>query len=135
MKLNIANKSLFGFYEKHLSMIIGQTYYEKILMLIILEQFIKLSGVNIEVNHCVKCNNHKIKTISFKNHGMICNLCFDSKQDKYYELTISKTIHFLFNESYEKLNSYLQELDFVIKLLRIYIDDNSGIKLNTIKNY
>jgi recombinational DNA repair protein (RecF pathway) len=135
MKLNVTNKSLFGFYEKHLSMIVKQTYHEKILMLIVLEQFIKLSGINIEVNHCVKCNNHKIKTISFRNHGMLCNLCFDPKQDKYYELTISKVIYFLFNGSYEKLNSYLQELDFVIKLLRIYIDDNSGIKLNSIKNY
>jgi recombinational DNA repair protein (RecF pathway) len=100
-----------------------------------LEQFINLLGHNLAVNYCIKCHNRKLKTVSFKDHGMLCNLCFDPQKDKYYELDVSKTIHYLFNREYDELNKYYQCFDFVIKLLHLYIDDNSGIKLQSLQNY
>jgi DNA repair protein RecO len=116
-------------------MIQKQTFNDKIIVLVILRQFLKISGVMLEVNRCVKCGSNKIKTISFKEHGLLCNLCFDSKNDKFYELPISKAIHYLFNNQYDKLNGYLHEIDFLIKLIRIYTEDNLGIKLKTLAGY
>lgn len=134
-KLELKNQRLYKFYQKHLEMIFNQLFYDKILTLIILEQFIKLSGHTLEVNRCIKCNDNKIKTISFKDHGMLCNLCFDPRKDKYFDLTISKAFHYLFNQQYEKLNTNIQELDFMIKLLKIYIDDNIAVKLQSLNTY
>jgi recombinational DNA repair protein (RecF pathway) len=136
MKLNInQGTDLYIFFENHLQMIQKQLYGEKIIILIILMRFIKLSGNDIQVNQCIRCSNHKLKTISFKEHGMLCNLCFNPQHDQYYELPITKAIHHLFNESYDKLNGYLEVIDFVIKLLSIYIDDNTGIKLQALQKY
>jgi recombinational DNA repair protein (RecF pathway) len=104
-------------------------------MLIILRDFCRLSGINLEVNRCVRCGNNKIKTISLKDYGMLCNMCFDRQKDKLFDLETSKTIHYLFNDKIEELAKYQTEFNFVIKLLRIFIEDNVGIQLMTIKHY
>jgi recombinational DNA repair protein (RecF pathway) len=101
--------NLFIFYEDVLRMIKNNIYDQQQLLLIILHKTCKLLGINLQVNCCVKCGNNKIKTISFKQHGMLCNLCFDSKVDKLFDLSISKLIHNLFNEKYHELTKYISE--------------------------
>jgi recombinational DNA repair protein (RecF pathway) len=118
-----------------LDLIVNKTYDEKTLILIILKDFCRLSGINLEVNRCVRCGNNKIKTISLKDHGMLCNMCFDRQKDKLFDLETSKAIHYLFNGKYEELNKYYAELDFVIKLLKTFILDNIGISFVSIKQY
>jgi DNA repair protein RecO len=135
IKLDMRDQSLFEFYEKYLQQILEKQIYEKILVLIVLQNFLKFSGVRLEVNHCIRCGNNKIKTISFKDHGMLCNLCFEKARDKYYELPVSKAIHYLFNEKYTMLNQYVQEIDYVIKLLYAYILDNTGVKFQSLADY
>jgi recombinational DNA repair protein (RecF pathway) len=116
-------------------MIQDNKYNQKQLVLIILQQSCKLLGINLEVNHCIKCGNNKLKTISFRDRGMLCNLCFDTNRDKLFDLSLSKLIHYLFNEKYAELVKYINEWDFGIKLLSQFINDNVGILLNTLRNY
>jgi DNA repair protein RecO len=133
--INVQNQNIFSFYKESLQMILDQTYNDKIMVLIIMRKFFALSGGHLEVNKCIKCGNNKLKTISFKEHGMLCNLCFNSKRDKYYELPISKAIHYLFNDQYSQLTQYFHEIDFLIKILKIYIEDMLGIKIKTLIKY
>jgi DNA repair protein RecO len=104
-----SSSNLFTFYESILKMIKDNTYSQRQLILIILQKSCKLLGINLEVNHCVKCGNNKLKTISFKERGMLCNLCFDPQKDKVFDLSMSKLFHYLFNEKYDELIKYVNE--------------------------
>jgi recombinational DNA repair protein (RecF pathway) len=134
-KTNKYDKQVFDFYKELLDLINKNEYSEEMQILAILKDFCLLSGLNFEVNHCVKCGSNKLKTISLTNHGMICNACFDSKTDRHYGLDVSKVFYYLFNNKLNELSKYIAELDFVIKLLKQYIDDNTGIKLNALNHY
>jgi DNA repair protein RecO (recombination protein O) len=122
--------SLFDFYKSNLNRIKENKYSSHELILIILMKYIKLLGINLEVNCCVVCGSKKIKTISFNKHGMLCPICITNK-DKIYDLKISKLIHFLFNEKFDELNKYKEYFLLTIDLLKIFIQDNSGIFLKT----
>ncbi|GHU31902.1 hypothetical protein FACS1894166_04190 [Bacilli bacterium] len=114
-----------------LNVIVENKYSDKTQMLIILRNLCPLIGINLEVNQCVRCGSHKLSTISFKDHGMICNACFDRTIDTKYDLIISKIFHHLFNNDYVFVEKQHTELEYVIKMLVTYIKENSGIRLNT----
>jgi hypothetical protein len=62
-------------------------------------------------------------------------MCIDNHKDKIFDLEASKAIHYLFNDKIEELSKYQTEFDFVIKLLRIFVEDNVGVQLTTVKHY
>ena len=116
-------------------MILKNEYSMKQLDLIIMQKFCILNGLNLEVNKCVICGSHMLKTISFKKHGMVCNVHFDPKSEKAYSLEENKLFYYLFNNEYKKTSMYAASFDFAIKLLKEYIDGNLGIKFDTLFKY
>jgi recombinational DNA repair protein (RecF pathway) len=103
--------------------------------LIILVQHCKILGIQLEVNRCVLCGSNKIKTISLKQYGMLCDECFNKQQHQSFDLSISKLIHYLFNEKYSEIDHFSQSYDQVVGLLLVFIKDNAGIQLKTLKHY
>ena len=134
-KLNYPNKLNYEFYNEMLPYTIQEINHDKQNILMLLMKFCKISGINIWVKNCVICNNSQVQTISFKNHGLICNMCFDKKQNTEYNLSLSKLITYLFNEEYNQLETFNNEFDFAIKLLKKYINSNLGIKIETLDDY
>jgi DNA repair protein RecO len=129
-KIEQPKTNLYDFYETVLKLIKSNEYSEKQLILIILQKTSHLLGINLQVNRCVRCGNNKLKTISLKDHGMLCNMCFDPTKDKLQDLNFSKLIHFLFNEKYASMIVYANEWDYAIKLLKQFIADNAGLFFN-----
>jgi recombinational DNA repair protein (RecF pathway) len=116
-----------------------ENYYAELdndqyIILKMLKDFSIFNGINIEVNKCVICGSTHLKTISFADHGMLCNICFTDKKATYFSVEISKGIHYLFNNN-PKLKEYVAHFGFVIKLIKQYINDNLGISFNSLKNY
>jgi len=129
------DNNLFNFYNEMLDLINHGKCDEKIKILIILKNFCQLSGINLKVNQCVVCGAKQLKTINFKFHGMLCNICTNKNHQKSFELEISKVFYYLFTNQYELLNQFCINLNFAIKLLRDYIVDNLGIFLESLKNF
>ncbi len=130
IKSSSEGKKLFYFFEFILKLYKTKKYSEKKLILILLHKFCLVEGLNLEVNKCVLCGNKIVKTISFKNMGMICNECFKKiKPQVNYSLHFSKLIFYLFNSKYSKIDEFLNEFDLAIKLILIFIKDNAGIQL------
>lgn len=126
--------NLFNFYKNNLENISDNIFLLNEMFLIILMRYIKLLGLDLEVNHCVICGSKKLKTISFQRHGMLCELCIDKNKDKIFNIDINKGIHFLFNEKFDELNKYSHCHLFLIDLIKAYIRDNCGITLRTTLN-
>jgi recombinational DNA repair protein (RecF pathway) len=130
-KIEKFNHDAFVFYGEMLKIIVDNKYTEKTQMLIILRNLCPLLGIDLNVNECVRCGSHKLSTISFKDHGMICNLCFNSTTDTKHDLIISKIFHHLFNNDYSFADQHFGELEYTINMLMLYIKENSGIVLDT----
>jgi DNA repair protein RecO (recombination protein O) len=100
--------NLFTFYEDMLNLLSQNKYQSEELTLIILTKYCKVLGLVLEVNQCVFCGSKKLKTISFAKHGMLCPICFAKERNQLFNLDISKTIYFLFNEGFDKIKPYSQ---------------------------
>ena len=100
-----------------------------------MQKFCILNGINLEVNKCIVCGSKILKTISFKKHGMVCNIHYNPKTENAYTLEETKLFHYLFNSEYKKTNMFASSFDFAIKLLKEYIDTNLGIKFDTLFKY
>ncbi len=134
-KTNTNGKINFIFWTKLLDLILKNEYSLKQLNLIIMQKFCILNGITLEVNKCIVCGSRMLKTISFKKHGMVCNIHYDPKVEKAYTLEETKLFHYLFNNEYKKTGAFAPSFDFAIKLLKEYIDINLGIKLETLFKY
>ena len=134
-KTNTIGKINFVFWSKILDLILKNEYSLKQLNLIIMQKFCILNGINLEVNKCIVCGSKILKTISFKKHGMVCNIHYNPKTEKAYTLEETKLFHYLFNSEYKKTNMFASSFDFAIKLLKEYIDTNLGIKFDTLFKY
>jgi recombinational DNA repair protein (RecF pathway) len=129
------NEAAYTFYVSSREMITSKQFDDKKNILIVLTQYCKILGLHLEVNHCVACGSNKIKTICLPQYGMLCNECFDDNHHQLFDLSTSKLFHFLFNSAYEKIDQFNDQYDLVIKLLSIFVKDNAGIYLETLKNY
>lgn len=134
-KTNTTGKINYIFWTKLMQMILKNEYSMRQLDLIIMQKFCILNGLNLEVNKCAICGSHMLKTISFKKHGMVCNVHYDPHVEKAYTLDETKLFHYLFNNEYKKTSMFSADFDFAIKLLKEYIDVNLGIKLDTLFKY
>jgi DNA repair protein RecO len=131
----VIENDLYRFYDENLQLIKANLYDEVTLILIILRKFCQIVGIDLIINQCVFCGNKKLKTISFKHQGMLCNNCSQEFKAMIYDINVSKLFHSLFNNQYAKLSLYHQDHSFAIKLLKNYISDSSGIFLNTLGEY
>jgi recombinational DNA repair protein (RecF pathway) len=127
-------KKHYDFYATYLKEIISEKESEDYIVMLMLRDYCKLSGLNLEVNKCVECSSNTLKTISFAKHGMLCNACA-KKQKENYGLFFSKTIFYLFNDNSEELQKYKDEYRNVIKALTKYIENNSGLKIYSLNEY
>lgn len=134
-KLTYPNKDNYEFYNEMLPYTQQDSVSDKKIILMLLMKFCKLSGIDLWVDNCVKCGNSKIQTISFKNHGLICNMCFNSKINTQYDINLSKLIYFLFKENFNEIDKYEKEFNFAIKFLKNYASSNLGIKINSLDEY
>ena len=107
-----------------LDLILSNQYSIKQLDLIIMQKFCLLNGISLEVNKCVVCGSRILKTLNF-------NL----RNEKAYSLEENKLFYYLFNNEYKKTSMYAASFDFAIKLLKEYIDNNLGIKFDTLFKY
>ena len=134
-KTNTTGKINFIFWSKIFNLILRNEYSFKQLNLIIMQKFCILNGIDLEVNKCIVCGSKILKTISFKKHGMVCNIHYNPKIEKSYSLEETKLFHYLFNNEYKKTNTFALNFNFAIKLLKEYIDTNLGIKLDSLIRY
>lgn len=128
------NDEVYKLYKRSLDLVKTNTD-EHFKTLIIMKEFLNILGCNLYVKNCVLCHNNQIKTISFKHHGLICNLCFKERIDKLYPLEISKLIYFLFSDQYEAIQVYESRYKYAIKLLKQYLFDNTGILIKSLEAF
>ncbi len=126
---------LFDFYKTLLDLVKKDEYCEEEKILIILHKFCIINGISLHVDSCIECNSPILKTISFKKHGMLCNVHFDRKADKLYDLNLTKLFFYLFKNKYSELKKYHSQFKNGINLLKTYIQDNVGIYLSTLNSY
>jgi recombinational DNA repair protein (RecF pathway) len=122
----------FTFYQYCVDAISLESLPENLLTLVILEKYLKLSGVNFETAKCVGCEESNFTNISLKMHGFVCEKC-DKEKNKYPPEVI-KCFYYLFEEEYMKIEKFLTEGTYVqlIHLLKKYILDNLGIKISSL---
>lgn len=108
-----------------------------IIALIYLSKLLKMSGYDMEINHCVHCGSKKsIHTFSFFEGGFICEDCFASLENpeifNINQMKIIRTIFML--EDYRPI-SFFKEEDGMIILEHLvkFIDDFIGVKLLSFK--
>lgn len=134
-KTNSNGEINFIFWKKMLDLILSNQYSIKQLDLIIMQKFCLLNGISLEVNKCVVCGSRILKTLNFNKHGMVCNVHFNPRSEKAYSLEENKLFYYLFNNEYKKTSMYTASFNFAIKLLKEYIDNNLGIKFDTLFKY
>jgi recombinational DNA repair protein (RecF pathway) len=136
LKSPITTQEFFTFYRTILELIKNETNFdEKIKILIILEKYCVLCGIPMEVKCCVVCKSIVVHTISFANHGLLCKNCTNSEHVQPQGSYVTKVFYFLFNEEYDKMGRYYQELDYCIKLLKKYIKDELDMVLYSLKGF
>jgi DNA repair protein RecO (recombination protein O) len=134
-KTQSTDEQLCQFYKNNLDIIKKNQYDLDTTILIILHRFCLLIGLGLQTSQCVNCGAHKLKTISFKHHGMLCAVCAESLQADIYDLELSKLIFCVFKEQYDQISQFYSQHKFAIKLLKTYINDNAGILLNALVEY
>ena len=72
---NINNSSFnrYDFYTRKLKVIKDNSLDTDLFTIISLKEFCDAIGITLEVNRCIRCGSHLLKTISFKYLGMLCN--------------------------------------------------------------
>lgn len=128
-------KVLFEFFHKLLDLINQGKYGDRLTILIILQKYCILNGISLEVNKCVLCGKKIVKSISFKHKGILCYECLKSTHSNDFKLEESKLFYYLFRNEYDQLGLYAPEYDFAIKCLKQYIDDNLGIKFESLLKF
>lgn len=132
---NLANnliypaKKNFVFYHKWLNFTVNEKIDDQKVQLIILHEFCKISGIDLDTNHCVLCHSHQIKTITFKFKGLICQQCCQKNKIEIFPLEFTKLAYFLFKNKYDKLDEFSKHYSLLIEILSQYIKDNLGIDI------
>lgn len=129
LKTDFVVNETYLFYEKWLNYLKEGIHSTELIILLILKEFIQLTGLNIIVDHCPVCGSKKLKTFSFKEHGIVCDYCY-KKNEKYFSLSITKNLYFLFADQLDLITNNKKILNQLIRLLNEYITFNSGIKFN-----
>lgn len=134
-KISTWNVDVFKFYDRNIKFINFDDNNDQKKSLIILKEFCIISGLNLDVKSCHICGSNKIMTISFKQRGLICNSCYNSQTMDNYEINLSKLACVLFRGQYEKMDNFENEYNFLLKLIKIFIKDNLGLKIETLNEY
>lgn len=127
LKSDTTTQDFFVFYRIHLNMILNYKRSQDEIMLITLKDFINMSGINFQVNECALCGSNAMKTISLKNHGLICNACAQKTNETFFNKSAVDLFIALFNDV--EIKKYSKDYDLAIELLKQYIYDNLGIKI------
>jgi DNA repair protein RecO (recombination protein O) len=119
-KVKYTSSEFFIFYKQCLELIDSKKYNEQINSLIILFKFLKINGINIELDNCVMCGKNNAKYMSIDKAGVICEQCSSSQ----YGIEVINNLKLLDNKKYnnisEKINSTIKYLKEVIyKVLEI----------------
>ena len=102
--------------------------------LIYLVNCFKVSGYELEVNHCVNCGSKKnIKTFSFSEGGFLCEDCINEDTEMFFDKELMLLLRDACNATdYAHGSEYCNE-DNTLRLfakLQEYIMDAYGISLN-----
>lgn len=134
-KTNFFSKKVYQYYLENIEFI-SKNMNDQIALIKILIDYIKISGIKLQTNHCVICGSNKIKTFSLTELGFICSNCFNNKNHYVYSLGLLKLIYFSFN-SFE-INEIIKYSDYfnqLIIILKNIISEQEGLFLETLLNY
>jgi len=120
------NVKNFKFYESMLPYATDKKIHDAKAELIIMANYCQLTGIALHINDCVLCHRHHIKTISFKNRGLMCGQCYEKDQSENWPLGFSKLFYHLFKYEYDKLDQYEEFYIDAVNRLKQYIKDNNG---------
>ncbi len=99
-----------------------------------LANIIKLTGLTIEVNECVRCGSKKgIISVSFNDGGLICQNCLNVEDDKKTPLYIKLTRYIFIKDLEETIKKDLpkNESGWLIKELYNFLSKQLDIKLKS----
>lgn len=133
-KYNLENDKIYDFYQMCI-FYMNAKINDYLLILYIIINFYKISGLTINFNHCCKCNDKlNLINIDFNNSSMICRNCNENKIisqsliDFIKEVFINKKYNISLFKDFD-----IKELRIVIYQMISYLYDTSGIFLSTIK--
>ncbi len=110
-KVKYTSSEFYTFYKQCLELINSEKYSDQINSLIVLYKFLKINGINIELDNCVMCGKKNIKYMSVEKAGVICEQCGSTQ----YGIEVINNLNFLDNKKY---NNITEEINLTTKYLK-----------------
>lgn len=134
--LEIDEKWYFDFYQNILAYN-SNKINDYLLILFIIINIYKKSGIVIDFKRCVKCNSfHNIKTVDIDHNGVICSACFDSMSNYTYNIASLKLWALIQNTDTDLFEIALIPVKDMIRLIKTihkFIYEKLGIFLESIQ--
>lgn len=134
-KSKINGENVYKFYESILVMIESKKYQDELIIIYILINLIRFSGIKMNLNECAICKNKKIANFSEKDFGFICVQCNNEHEIK-IDIDVIKILFLINNKMFEKANQFTKnKYIYTIKLLIYFYTNNGGPNLFSICFY
>lgn len=121
-KLN--GKKIYYFYKEIISLINKSIDNESIILYIILN-FIKFSGIRLWLDSCSICKSTKVSNFSEENYGFVCKKC-DYNNELKIDVESLKFIYLVFKKKFSLTKEFSYQTKMIAIKLMLYFYRNNG---------
>ncbi len=104
--------------------------------IIFFAQALKISGLGLEVSHCVRCQGKtKIAGLSLEDGGFVCENCLEGEHERLSQrmLKIARYLFMLTPNDIERVAFEAVECNSFFAMLSQYLDDCTGLRLKSLE--